>query len=39
MDLWGAVWQASAEYRLQPGARRYEQYEKCFAAVVSHHAV
>ena len=34
LDMWGADWVAGAEYRLQPGARRYEQYERCFAAVV-----
>ncbi|CAL5229328.1 g12634 [Coccomyxa viridis] len=33
LDMWGAEWVTGGQYRLQPGARRYEQYERCFAAV------
>ena len=38
LDMWGAEWVEGGQYRLQPDARRYEQYERCFAAVVRHRA-
>ena len=34
LDLWGATWRAGETYALQPGARRYESYERNFAGVV-----
>ena len=34
LDLWGATWGAGETYALQPGARRYEFYERNFAGVV-----
>ncbi len=34
--MWGAEWVEGGQYMLQPDARRYEQYERCFAAVVRH---
>lgn len=39
LDMWGAEWLAGGQYKLQPDARRYEQYERCFAAVVTHCAI
>jgi hypothetical protein len=35
LDLYGATWSASDAYTMQPGARRYEIYEKNFAGMVS----
>lgn len=35
IDNSGAVWTARSEYQLVPSAKRYELYEKNFAAVVS----
>ena len=37
LDLFGAKWEAGGSYRMQPDARRYEQYERSFAAVVRLH--
>ena len=34
LDLHGAEWISATEYRMYPGAVRYEQYEKSFAAQV-----
>ena len=34
LDMFGANWEAGGSYRMQPDARRYEQYERSFAAVV-----
>ena len=34
IDLHGATWMSRSEYKLQAGARRYEFYERDFAAVV-----
>ena len=34
IDLWGATLDGPAAYRLAPGARRYEFYEKSFASIV-----
>ncbi|BDA50632.1 probable cysteine desulfurase [Coccomyxa sp. Obi] len=34
LDLYGATWTASDQYQMQPGARRYEIYEKNFAGMV-----
>lgn len=34
LDMCGAEWTSESEYRMQPGAKRYEQYERNFAAVV-----
>ena len=34
LDMFGANWEAGGSYRMQPDARRYEQYERNFAAVV-----
>ncbi|EIE20090.1 PLP-dependent transferase [Coccomyxa subellipsoidea C-169] len=34
LDMYGAKWTAESEYVMLPDAKRYEQYEKCFAAVV-----
>ncbi len=34
LDMFGAHWEAGGSYRMQPDARRYEQYERSFAAVV-----
>ena len=34
IDLWGATWEGRDSYRLQPGAQRYEFYEKDFAGIV-----
>ena len=34
LDLHGAEWTSPTEYRMYPGAVRYEQYEKSFAAQV-----
>ncbi|CAK0787116.1 hypothetical protein CVIRNUC_010332 [Coccomyxa viridis] len=33
LDMCGAEWTSESEYRMQPGAKRYEQYERNFAAV------
>ena len=35
LDMYGAEWVTDAEYKMQPDAKRYEQYERSFAAVVS----
>lgn len=35
LDMYGAEWVAGAEYKMQPDAKRYEQYERSFAAVVT----
>lgn len=35
LDMYGATWSAEHAYTLQPGARRYEIYEKNFAGMVS----
>lgn len=35
LDMYGAEWVTDAEYKMQPGAKRYEQYERSFAAVVT----
>ncbi len=35
LDLYGATWTATDQYEMQPGARRYEIYEKNFAGMVS----
>ena len=34
LDMYGAEWTSESEYRMQPDAKRYEQYERNFAAVV-----
>ncbi len=34
IDLWGATLDGPGAYRLAPGARRYEFYEKSFASIV-----
>lgn len=34
IDLHGATWVSQGEYKLQPSARRYEFYERDFAAMV-----
>ena len=34
LDMYGAEWTSEAEYRMQHDAKRYEQYERNFAAVV-----
>lgn len=34
LDLHGAEWTSSQDYAMYPGAVRYEQYEKSFAAQV-----
>ena len=34
LDLHGAQWTSLTEYKMYPGAVRYEQYEKSFAAQV-----
>lgn len=39
LDLYGANWEAGGSYRMQQDARRYEQYERSFAAVVRLHTL
>ena len=34
LDLYGATWTGTNQYEMQPGARRYEIYEKNFAGMV-----
>ena len=34
LDMYGAEWTSDSEYRMQPDAKRYEQYERNFAALV-----